>query len=115
MSKQAPSISILTANRLNDGIVVFLNFEGAWVEAIDEALVARTPDEIMQLEVRGAYDARHNLIVEPYLVEVQEVGHRVVPVRYRERVRALGPSILADVPGYTQTVGANDTAHAKAA
>ena len=49
MSKPAPQISVLTANRLGDGIVVFLDFEGAWSESIAEAVVARSPDE-----VRGA-------------------------------------------------------------
>jgi hypothetical protein len=99
MSK-APSIFILTANRLGDGIVVFLDFEGAWSGSLDEAIVARSPDEVKALEDRGTYDAAHNLVVEPYLVEVREDGGRLVPLRTRERVRALGPSILDDVPGY---------------
>ena len=100
MSKNAPQRSILTANRLGDGAVIFLDFEGAWSEAIDEALVALSPDEVRALEDRGAYDSAHNLVVEPYLVEIREVAGRIEPVRYRERVRAGGPTILDDVPGY---------------
>ena len=100
MSKSAPHISVLTANRLGDGIVVFLDFEGAWNENIAEAVVARDPDEARALEDRGAYDAAHNLVVEPYLVEMREEGGRLTPVRTRERIRVAGPSILADVPGY---------------
>jgi hypothetical protein len=99
MSK-TPQISVLTANRLGDGIVVFLDFEGAWSESLDEAVVARSPDEVKALEDRGTYDAARNLVVEPYLVEVREDGGRLLPLRARERVRALGPSILDDVPGY---------------
>ena len=105
MSKTTPQSSILTANRLTDGTAVFLDFEGAWSEDITEALVARSPDELRALEDRGTYDAGHNLIVEPYLVEVREIDGRVVPVRYRERVRAGGPTILDDVPGYTAPAG----------
>jgi hypothetical protein len=97
---RAAHASILTANRLDDGIVVFLDFEGAWSVDIAEAVVARSPDEVKALEDRGGYDAAHNLIVEPYLVEVREVAGRLLPLRYRERVRASGPSILDDVPGY---------------
>lgn len=97
---KTPNIFVLTANRLGDGIVVFLDFEGAWSERLDEAIVARSPDEVKALEDRGAYDAARNLVVEPYLVEVREDGGRLVPLRTRERVRALGPSILDDVPGY---------------
>ena len=100
MSKTAPQRSILTANRLGDGGVVFLDFEGAWNENIAEAVVARSPDEMRALEDRGAHDAARNLIVEPYLVEVREIGGRIEPIRYRERVRAGGPTILDDVPGY---------------
>ena len=100
MSKSAPQISVLTANRLGDGIVVFLDFEGAWSEDIALAVVARDPDEARALEDRGAYDSARNLVVEPYLVEVRESAGGLVPIRYRERVRVAGPSILDDVPGY---------------
>ena len=101
MSKSAPHISVLTANRLDDGIVVFLDFEGAWNESLAEAVVARDPGEARALEDRGAYDAAHNLVVEPYLVEVREEAGRLTPIRVRERVRVSGPSILDDVPGYS--------------
>ena len=99
MSKSA-EISVLTANRLGDGIVVFLDFEGAWSEDIALAVVARDPDEARALEDRGAYDSARNLVVEPYLVEVRETAGGLIPIRYRERVRVAGPSILDDVPGY---------------
>jgi sulfite reductase (NADPH) hemoprotein beta-component len=99
MSKSA-ELSVLTANRLGDGIVVFLDFEGAWNVNLAEAVVARSPDEVRALQDRGTYDAEHNLVVEPYLAEVREMAGGLVPIRYRERVRAAGPSILDDVPGY---------------
>jgi hypothetical protein len=100
VSKNAPQRCILTANRLHDGTAIFLDFEGAWNEDMAEALVAHTPDEIRALEDRGAYDSARNLVVEPYLVEVREIGGRIEPLRYRERVRAGGPTVLEDVPGY---------------
>lgn len=100
MSKNTTQRSILTANRLGDGTAVFLDFEGAWSETIAEAVVANSPDEVRALEDRGAYDSAHNLVVEPYLVEIREVAGRIEPIRYRERVRAGGPTILDDVPGY---------------
>jgi sulfite reductase (NADPH) hemoprotein beta-component len=101
MSKTT-EVSVLTANRLGDGIVVFLDFEGAWSESLAEAVVARSPDEVRALQDRGTYDAEHNLVVEPYLIEVRETAGGLVPIRYRERVRAAGPSILEDVPGYVE-------------
>jgi hypothetical protein len=101
MNKTA-TVSVLTANRLRDGIVVFLDFEGAWSETLAEAVLARSADEVRALQERGTYDAARNIVVEPYLIEVRETAGGLLPIRYRERVRAAGPSILEDVPGYGQ-------------
>src|SRR3989442_1217325 len=104
MSKSALQISILTANRLGDGVVVFLDYDGSWVESLAGAAVGRSPDEMRALEARGAHDAARNLVVEPYLIEVHETAGRLTPIRYRERVRVAGPSILEDVPGYASPI-----------
>ena len=111
MSKTAQYHSIITANRLGDGVVVFLDFEGAWSESIAEAVVAQSPDEVRALEDRGAHDAAHNLVVEPYLIEVREVAGQIEPIRQRERVRAGGPTILGDVPGYVSPAAVARTSH----
>jgi hypothetical protein len=104
MSKRAPEVSVLTANRLTDGIVVFLAVDGRWVESIDGAAIARSADEAGALQAQGARDAARNLVVEPYLAALDEggavAGGRPLPARMRERVRVDGPSILQDVPGY---------------
>jgi hypothetical protein len=102
VSKRATGSFVLTASRLDDGRAVFLDLDGAWVETIEAAAVARSADERRALEERGALDAAQNLVVEPYLVEVVEAGGRILPARYRERVRAAGPSMLDDVPGYME-------------
>ena len=99
---KAPTVSVLTANRLRDGTVVFLDFEGAWSETLVAAVVARSPDEVRALKDRGSYDATRNIVVEPYLIEVHETMSGLLPIRYRERVRAAGPSVLGDVPGYSE-------------
>jgi Protein of unknown function (DUF2849) len=101
MSKSQPGISVLTANRLSDGAVVFLDLDGVWAASLRGAVVARTPDEARALESRGAFDAARNIVVEPYLVEMHEgADGSLAPVRFRERVRLGGPSVLDDVPGY---------------
>ena len=100
MSKRAPDVSVLTANRLQDGVVVYLAADGGWVESIEGALIARSADEARSLQAQGARDAARNVVVEPYLAEVAETGSRPVPARMRERVRVEGPSVLGDVPGY---------------
>jgi len=99
---KAPTVCVLTANRLRDGTVVFLDFEGAWSETLIEAAVARSPDEVRALKDRGTFDAIRNIVVEPYLIEAHETASGLLPIRYRERVRATGPSVLDDVPGYRE-------------
>jgi hypothetical protein len=100
MSKRAPEVSVLTANRLTDGTVVFLAADGQWVETIEGAAIARSADEVRALQDQGARDAARNLVVEPYLAAIAGTGARPLPARMRERVRVEGPSVLADVPGY---------------
>jgi hypothetical protein len=100
MSKRAPNVSVLTANRLTDGIVVYLAADGQWVESVEGAAIARSAEEAQALQAQGARDSAANLVVEPYLAEVAETGGRSVLARMRERVRVEGPSILGDVPGY---------------
>jgi hypothetical protein len=100
MSKAIGTVHVLTANRLGDGAVVFLDSDGVWVTGLEGAAVARSPEETRDLETRGAFDLARNLVVEPYLVEMREAAGALMPVRQRERVRLGGPSMLADVPGY---------------
>jgi hypothetical protein len=101
VSKRPPDVSVLTANRLQDGIVVYLTVDGTWSERIDAARVAHSAEEVAALKEQGAHAAARNLVVEPYLAAVSEAGGRLLPARMRERVRVEGPSILGDVPGYT--------------
>ena len=102
MSKSV-TLSVLTANRLSDGAVVFLDGEGIWREGLGGAAIARTPDEASALEARGQRDVARNIVVEPYLVDMgRSADGSLVPVRFRERIRIAGPSILEDVPGYVE-------------
>jgi hypothetical protein len=109
MSKRPPEVSVLTANRLQDGTVVYLAADGRWVERIDGAIVARSAGEARALEEQGARDAARNLVVEPYLAAVAETGGHLAPARMRERVRMDGPSVLGDVPGYSPSPRATST------
>jgi hypothetical protein len=103
VSKRPPDVSVLTANRLQDGIVVYRAADGLWVESIARAAVARSADEARALQEEGKRDAALNLVVDPYLAAVAESGGSLTPVRMRERVRIDGPSVLGDVPGYTSS------------
>jgi hypothetical protein len=79
----------LTANRLDDGEVVFLS-RGQWVERFAEADLF--DDEDAALAAEGHAKTLVRLLVEPYLIDVAPVEGGVAPISYRERLRALGPT-----------------------
>jgi hypothetical protein len=98
-----PQRSVLSAHRLADGAVVFLDFEGDWSDNLAAALVARAPDERRALVDRARYEAGHMLVVEPHLLEVDELDGRLIPIRRRTgrtegRGAFAGPGAGAAVP-----------------
>ena len=92
-----PQGSVLSANRLADGGVVFLDFEGDWSDNLAAAVVARAPDERRALVDRARYEAERTLVIEPHLVDVDELDGRLIPIR-RASVRPEGRGAFAD-PG----------------
>ncbi|WP_137128876.1 DUF2849 domain-containing protein [Rhizobium sp. FY34] len=84
---------VLTANRLSDGIAVWLDAAGTWNERLQDALVARHAEAIASLEAIGKRDFSANLVVDVNIVEVEEVNGSLRPLRLRERIRAAGPTM----------------------
>jgi hypothetical protein len=83
----------LTANRLADGEVVFWTGE-VWSERFADG---RLFDEDIDAEAAEAQaKSRIADLVDPYLIDVAAVEGGVVPVSYRERLRALGPTNKSD-------------------
>ncbi len=93
MAKPKSSIHVLTAYRLSDGAVVFLDGEGGWTEAFSEARVSRTPEQAAELERQGVEAKTASIIVDPYLVDVAEEDGGLRPMRMRERLRLAGPTV----------------------
>jgi hypothetical protein len=83
---------VLTANRLIDGAVVFLASDGQWATRLDEVRVAVGKDDAAALEAIGARDVAAQIVVAPCLIDVAEENGHIAPTRYRERIRAFGPS-----------------------
>jgi hypothetical protein len=82
-------MKVLTANRLGDGEVVFWAGE-VWSERFAEG---RLFDDNAEAEAAEAQaKSRITELVDPYLIDVAAVEGGVVPVSYRERLRALGPT-----------------------
>ncbi|MDJ0512487.1 MAG: DUF2849 domain-containing protein [Methyloceanibacter sp.] len=95
--------SVVTANRLNDGIVVYLAPDGTWTEDIVAAARAESEDEVKALEATAAEAVRERLVISvyPMPIEVKEDG-AVDPISVRERIRASHRTTLTkdwyDVP-----------------
>ena len=87
------ALQVVTANRLGDGRVVFLADGYLWVEEIGRARVAENGEAGNALLAIAEKAAADRIVVAPYLIDVSTDGeHNVTPTRYREVLRALGPS-----------------------
>ena len=87
---------IITAQRLRDGVVVFLGHRHEWVETTDAAQ-PMTPDaaEAALVWAREAHNALE--IVDPYAIPLAATEGAIVPLKIRERIRVSGPTVRPDL------------------
>lgn len=94
----------ITANRLTDGIVVWLDSKGCWQQSL--ALAALFSQETLP-------DA-HNAITDHTVVDIREVliepgqEGELVPVLRREHLRSSGPSVRPDLARSSTVSRANE-------
>ncbi len=94
--------NVVTANRLIDGIVVYLAPGGGWVEELEGAKLADSEEETKALEAEAAKAVAERRVVAVYPMQV--ALHNGVPVAtsVRERIRAAHRTTLTkdwyDVP-----------------
>jgi hypothetical protein len=92
------TLQVLTANRLRDGAVVFLAADGRWAPRIGNARAEAEPQALAALEVAGRAAVADRTVVEPYLIAVERTAAGAIrALRYRERLRAQGPSVRLDL------------------
>ena len=95
-------LSVASANRLVDGVVVYLDDGGQWATDFDRAAVARDGSSAEILLERAKAEGFG--VVEPFLVAVAEDERGVIePVSLREKIRASGltfDAIAADAVRY---------------
>ena len=106
MPRKPSGPRIATANRLHDGLVVFLDEDGDWTRDLRAARVAQSDTEAAELETEAGAAVDSNIVVAPYLIEVEaQNGSGFVPVQRRERIRIAGPTV-----GHSLKARANGTA-----
>ena len=85
------ALQVFTANRLSDGVVVFLSGDERWLEAPDATgLIDTSAMETKMMAVAEAATAAN--VIDPYLITVTDENGEIRPVSLRERIRAYGPS-----------------------
>jgi hypothetical protein len=88
---------IITANRLIDGVVLFQDASGGWVEDFAHAAIYSDAAATKGgLELAKADESR-NLIVEPYAIVVELRNGHYAPKALRELIRASGPTMRLDL------------------
>jgi len=97
---------LVTANRLRDGIAVFLTRGGEWSEVIDDAVLALEPQAAAALETRAREDEKRTIVTGSYLVDAERLDGRVRAAHIRERMRALGPTVRLDLGKQAEGKGA---------
>ncbi|RCK45386.1 DUF2849 domain-containing protein [Thalassospira profundimaris] len=93
------SLQVVTANRLGDGLVVFLTADGGWSENINDSRVADGKDAAEAILAQASAPELDVVIVGPYLIDVEQQDGGLVPTKYREVLRTKGPSVREDL-GY---------------
>ena len=83
----------VTANDLRTGAVVFLRPDGSWSEDVFSANIVVTSEDAEALLAGAKVDHDACIVVEPVLIEITMTGNRPSPTRFRERIRAGGPTV----------------------
>ncbi len=95
-------LTVASANRLSDGVVVFLDDKGQWTRHLERAALARDTRAGEILLERAKAEAFS--VVDPFLVAVSEDGRGALePVSLREKIRVSGltfAAIAADAVRY---------------
>ena len=88
---------VVTANRTEDGAVIYRHAEGGWTTKLDRAAVATDPEAARTLMVAALADDLG--AVGPYVAPVKlAAGGTVRPGNLRELIRLAGPTIALPVP-----------------
>jgi hypothetical protein len=96
--KSTPS-TVVTANRLLDGFVVYLTAGGGWSERLADAAVAASKEAAAALLAVAEAQARAGRVIGPYTFDVAAADGHPQPLGRRETIRTLGPSVRTDL-GY---------------
>ena len=86
--------SVVTANRLRSGAIVYLGANGAWVDQLADAEVAHDKAGAAREEATALAAVTRNDVTAVYAMDVRIIDDRPIPVSVRETIRAAGAPTL---------------------
>ncbi|MFJ5487669.1 DUF2849 domain-containing protein [Hansschlegelia beijingensis] len=95
-AKTRAETQVVTANRLDDGVVVYLDPSGGWTQSLDHAAPLSGPAALAAGLDAGKRAEAQQIVVESYAIDVAREAAGLRPLRLREQIRAFGPTILQD-------------------
>lgn len=99
---------LISANRLDDGAVVWLNDALEWVDTLE--LACAFDDERLEgAKLAAEHAVGQNLIVGPTPRAAQIVEGLPLPIDYREQLRSRGPSVRPDLGKQAESAGVLST------
>lgn len=97
-SRKGAQFQAVTANRLTDGIVVYLTSANTWSESLQDAEIAEGKEAAEALLARGqAFFEPRNHVIDVYLFEVEKTGDGIRAASVRETIRQAGPTVRTDL------------------
>jgi sulfite reductase (NADPH) hemoprotein beta-component len=94
--KNSGGLRVVTANRLTDGVIVWLDARNSWVEEVAEAAIVEGEALETALQFAAAEEKRR-IVVGAYPVIVTRSSEGPLPMSVRERIRAVGPTVRLDL------------------
>ncbi len=89
--------TVITANRLREGDVVYLTEGAGWTTHLAEAYAVQTAEEEQALLAAAERDVDNRRVVGPYAMPVEAAADGLRALSQREAIRAQrGPSPLSD-------------------
>ena len=99
------TVQVVTANRLRDGVIVWLTSALTWSEDFTESKPLRDEAEAKAALDAAAAAVKARLVIGPYLAEFNETPEGLQAASARERIRAgRMPTITPDQGSWTSRI-----------
>jgi hypothetical protein len=86
-------MQVVSASRLGDGIVVYLDSQGNWVESLAGAAIFATEPEAQAGLQQAQAAIADNKVVDAFAVPVAQGSDGLHAISLRNAIRELGPTI----------------------